>query len=196
MRRLLLATRNPGKVREYRHLLRGVPFWLTTLAARKLREEAPEPGTSYEENAVAKATFYARLSGLPALADDSGLEVDALGGEPGIRSARYPGSTDEERYRRLLREMVQVPWAGRTARFVCVIALVTPEGQVEARRGQCAGYVALAPQGKLGFGYDPVFCLPELSKTMAQLSLAEKSRLSHRGEAALQMRPVLEALGQ
>ena len=153
-----------------------------------------ETGRTFTENAIQKATAYARLSGLWTWADDSGLEVDALGGEPGIHSARYagPDASDEDRYRLLLRRLAHVPPGQRSARFRCVVALATPEGRVETAEGRCEGEIALAPRGAHGFGYDPIFYLPERGKTMAELPLEEKNRISHRGQAARAARRILE----
>lgn len=156
----------------------------------------PEPATSYEENARLKAVTAARLSQFPALADDSGLEVDILGGEPGSRSARFAGdnATDEDRISRLLSRLKDVPWHKRTARFICVIAIATPDGKVELCHGDCSGFVAFEPRGTYGFGYDPVFYLPRLNKTMAELPLDVKNQVSHRGQAARKALKILEKL--
>ena len=184
--RLLLGTNNPGKVREYRELLQGVPFTITTPASENLAGEVDETGATFEENALLKARHFAQASGLLTLADDSGLEVDALNGEPGVRSARYggPGLTDEERVTLLLSETSEVPWELRTARFRCVIALVWPSGDEATVEGSCEGYIAYESTGTNGFGYDPVFFYPDLGKTFAELDSAAKHRLSHRGQAA------------
>jgi XTP/dITP diphosphohydrolase len=186
MPKLLLATNNKGKAREYKNLLSGVPFELVTPAEVGISTEVAEVGKSFEENARLKATTLARESGLLALADDSGLEVDALGGEPGTLSARYAGegASDEDRANYLLTKLEGVPQEKRTARFRCVIAIATPEGDVELCSGECDGFIALEPRGEGGFGYDPVFYLPELGKTMAELPLETKNKISHRGRAA------------
>ena len=185
MMKLLIATHNPGKVREYQHLLAGLPLELTYPAQESLDIEVAETGESFAENAKLKAAAYARASGFLTLADDSGLEVDALGGEPGIHSARYAGqgASDEERYQLLLEKLRGVPWEERTARFRCIIAVATPEGQVHTAEGTCEGIITLAPKGEHGFGYDPVFYLPELDRTMAELPPDVKNRVSHRGQA-------------
>lgn len=189
--RLLLASANPGKVREYRDLLGDLPLELVTPAEVGLEGEIEEGGDTYEENARRKALSLARRSGLITLADDSGLEVDALGGAPGPRSHRYHGGSDAERYRFLLRQLESLPPERRAARFRCVIAIATPEGEVYTVEGVCPGQIAEKPRGEGGFGYDPVFLLPELGRTMAELSLEEKNRLSHRARAAHQARPIL-----
>jgi len=186
MPKLLLATNNKGKAREYRSLLSGVPFELVTPDEVGINTEVEEVGESFEENARLKATTLAAESQLLSLADDSGLEVDALGGEPGTLSARYAGegASDGDRVSYLLTKLEGVPKEKRTARFRCVIAIATPEGDIELCSGECDGIIAFEPKGKRGFGYDPIFYLPELKKTMAELPPEEKNRISHRGRAA------------
>ena len=197
MVKLLIATHNPGKVREYEELLAGLPLELTYPAQEGLDIEVAETGESFAENARLKAAAYARASGLLTLADDSGLEVDALGGEPGIRSARYAGkgASDEDRYRLLLEKLREVPWEERTARFRCVIAVATPEDQIRTAEGTCEGIIAFAPKGEHGFGYDPVFYFQEYGMTMAELSPATKNKISHRARAAQGVRDILEVGG-
>ncbi len=184
--KLLLATNNQAKVGEYKSLLEDLPLELVTLAEQGIITEVDEVGESLEENARLKATALAAQSQLPALADDSGLEVDALGGEPGRLSARYAGegASDRDRIDYLLARLKGVPWEKRSARFRCVIAIATPEGEVELCKGECPGFITFEPRGEQGFGYDPVFYLPELDKTMAELPLEEKNKISHRGKAA------------
>jgi XTP/dITP diphosphohydrolase len=186
MPKLLLATNNKGKAREYRSLLSGVPFELVTPDEVGIKTEVEEVGESFEENARLKATTLAAESQLLSLADDSGLEVDALGGEPGALSARYAGegASDGDRVSYLLTKLEGVPKEKRAARFRCVIAIATPEGDIELCSGECDGIIAFEPKGKRGFGYDPIFYLPELKKTMAELPPEEKNRISHRGRAA------------
>jgi XTP/dITP diphosphohydrolase len=186
MPKLLLATNNKGKVREYKHMLKDLPFVLVSLAELGINTEVDEVGKTLEENARLKATTLARESQLLTLADDSGLEVDALGGEPGRLSARYAGegASDRDRVEYLLSRLKDVPEEKRAARFRCVIALAQPDGEVELCQGECKGVIALEPRGEAGFGYDPIFYLPELGKTMAELTLEEKNRVSHRGQAA------------
>ncbi|MCJ7426783.1 MAG: XTP/dITP diphosphatase [Dehalococcoidales bacterium] len=186
MPKLLLATNNKGKAREYKSLLQGIPFELVTPAEVGISTEVVEVGRSFEENARLKATTRAAESRLLALADDSGLEVDALGGEPGTLSARYAGegASDRDRVSYLLTKLEGVPREKRTARFRCVIAIATPEGEVELCSGECEGIIAFEPRGDRGFGYDPIFYLPELKKTMAELSPELKNKVSHRGRAA------------
>jgi len=194
--KLLLATNNQAKVREYKSLLLNLPYELVTLAEQGISVVVNEVGESLEENARLKATVSAEKSQLLTLADDSGLEVDALGGEPGRLSARYAGenASDRERVSYLLARLNGVPWEKRTARFRCVIALAIPDGKLEFCSGECQGFITLAPRGKHGFGYDPVFYLPELDKTMAELPPALKNQVSHRGQAARQVYQVLERL--
>jgi XTP/dITP diphosphohydrolase len=184
--RILLATNNAGKVRELAVLLAGTPFVVASPTDEGIVLDVEETGTTFEENAILKAKAFAEASGLPSLADDSGLEVDALGGEPGVRSARYAGpqASDEERVRYLLGKLQDVQWERRSARFRSVVALATPDGEVRLFEGACEGMVAFEPRGDKGFGYDPIFLLPELGKTMAELSLEEKNRVSHRSIAA------------
>ncbi len=198
MPKLLLGTNNKAKVREYRSLLRDIPYDVVTLDEQGITTKVDETGESLEENARLKATLVSAQSQLLTLADDSGLEVDALGGEPGPLSARYAGegASDRERTGYLLARLNGVPWERRSARFRCVIAVATPDGEVELCSGECPGVIAFEPRGRHGFGYDPVFYLPELGKTMAELPLVEKNKVSHRGQAARRAYPVLERLRQ
>jgi len=195
-RKLLLATNNRGKVREYRSLLRNLAYELVTPAEQGIATVVDEVGESLEENAGLKATVLAVESQLLALADDSGLEVDALGGEPGRLSARYAGenASDEDRVNYLLLRLKNVPGEKRTARFRCVIAIATPGGEVEFFSGECPGFITFEPSGKQGFGYDPILYLPELDRTMAELSLEIKNQISHRGQAARKTYPLLARL--
>ena len=194
--KLLVATWNPGKVREYRELLRGIPFQFTSLEEVGVKEDVEETGASFRENACIKARAYSNLAGLLTLADDSGLEVDALDGDPGVKSARYggPGLTDEERVELLLERLKDVPWEDRSARFRCVIAVLRPSGEAETVDGVVEGLVQYEPKGANGFGYDPVFYLPSLGRTVAELSLEEKNAISHRSRAAAKVVPLLESL--
>ena len=183
--KLLIATHNAGKLAELRGLLRDVPCEPVSLSDVGIDLDVDETGETLEENAALKATTYARLAGLPTLADDSGLEVDALGGAPGVHSARYagPGATDADRIAKMLDNLAvhPQPW---TARFRCVIAIATLGGDVELHGGACEGVIISKPRGDNGFGYDPVFYLLEHNHTMAELSDAEKNVVSHRGIAA------------
>jgi XTP/dITP diphosphohydrolase len=195
-RKLLLATNNQAKVGEYKSLLQDIPFELVTLAEEGITTVVNEVGESLEENARLKATVFAAQSQLVALGDDSGLEVDVLGGEPGRLSARYAGegASDRDRINYLLSRLKGVPWQNRSARFRCIIAIATPDGEVELCSGECRGFITLEPRGEQGFGYDPVFYLPELDKTMAELPLELKNQVSHRGQAAREACRVLEKL--
>jgi XTP/dITP diphosphohydrolase len=186
--KLLLATSNKAKVREYRSLLQDLPLELVLPAELGITTVVSEVGDSLEENARLKATVLAAESQLLALADDSGLEVDALGGEPGRFSARYAGegASDKDRIDYLLARLKKVPQGKRTARFRCIIAIATPEGEVELFSGECPGFITFAPRGMQGFGYDPVFYLPQMDKTMAELPLEVKNQVSHRGKATRQ----------
>jgi XTP/dITP diphosphohydrolase len=197
LRKLLLATNNNAKLREYRSLFRVLPFELVTLSERGITRVVSEVGRSLEENAELKALALAAESQLVALADDSGLEVDVLGGEPGPLSARYAGegASDKERIDYLLARLKGVPWEKRSARFRCVIAIATPEGRVGFCSSECWGLITFEPRGEEGFGYDPVFYLPGLNKTMAELSLEVKNSVSHRGKAARKVPSVLARLG-
>lgn len=196
MTRLLIATHNPGKLREYKALLADLPLILTGPGREGIELGIEETGESFRQNAVLKARAYAQASGLLTLADDSGLEVDVLGGEPGVFSSRYagPGADDEDRVRLLLRKLEGVPWEERTARFRCVIALATPQGEMWTAEGSCEGIIAFEPRGEHGFGYDPVFYLPQLDKTMAQLPAEIKNHISHRARAAEKTRAILQEL--
>ncbi len=191
---LLIATHNAGKLREYERLLAGLRFRLRSPAGRGLSVTAAENGATFEENARHKAALYAAAAGLPALADDSGLEVDALDGAPGVLSARYVPGSDADRVRALLEALRDVPWERRGARFRCVIAVARPGGVMGTAEGICEGTIALEPAGDGGFGYDPVFYLPELDCTMAQLKPDEKNRISHRARAAEAALPLLRRL--
>jgi len=193
MPRLLLATTNTGKAAEYRELLKGLDSEIVTLDRAGISQEADESYNTFEENARHKAAFYAELGGLLTLADDSGLEVEALNGEPGVRSSRYAGdnATDADRVNYLLNKLKDIPQQKRRARFRCVIAVARPGGPVETVEGTCEGYISMEPKGRNGFGYDPVFYLPEYGKTIAELPPQIKNRISHRGRAAIKARRLL-----
>ena len=193
MPRLLLATGNRHKQDELKGLLKGIPYELVTPSELGIDDRVEESGCTLEENAALKATAYSIRSGLLSLADDSGLEVAALNGEPGVFSSRYAGenASDVDRINFLLSKLKKIPEEERQAKFRCVIAITTPQGKVELCPGECKGVIALNPSGEEGFGYDPVFYLPQLGKTMAELSPAEKNSISHRGRAAAKARSVL-----
>lgn len=193
---VLLATNNMHKVRELREILHSLPVSLVSPGDTGIDIQVEENGQTYVANACAKALAFARAGGLPSLADDSGLEVEALGGAPGIISARYAGegATSADRIALLLNNLAGVPWGRRQAHFVAVVALATPGGRVRWRRGQCDGIITFAPHGTGGFGYDPVFFMPAYDCTMAELAPALKNRVSHRARAALRIAPLLRAL--
>jgi XTP/dITP diphosphohydrolase len=195
---LVMATRNAGKVREMADLLRDLGVRLLSLNDFPEIPEIPEEGATFADNALAKARTVTGLTGLPALADDSGLEVEALGGRPGVFSARYAQDrtggrtpTDEDNWRKLLEELQEVPVGKRGARFVCEIALARPDGRVITSRGELAGAIAPEPRGTQGFGYDPVFWLADHQATVAELDLAVKNRVSHRGRALHRLKEIL-----
>ncbi len=191
--RLLIATHNRGKLIEYQELLAGLRLELVTLDDVGIRDDVEENGTTFAENARTKAIAYARRSGLLTLADDSGLEVDALGGEPGVHSKRYAGEnkSDPERIAFLLNKLHGVPQGKRTARFRCAIAIATPDGRLWETDGTCEGEMGFEPRGTHGFGYDPVFQVVERGMRMAELATAEKNRVSHRAKAAQHARVIL-----
>ncbi len=196
MQNILLGTLNQGKVDEIRPLLAGLPARVITPLDLGLPLDVPEEGATYAQNAIQKARAFAQASGLITLADDSGLEVAALGGQPGLHSARYdprPGATDADRRRRLLDSLAPYPrpWL---ARFRCVVAIVDLAGDSHLAEGVCPGEIIPEERGQFGFGYDPIFYIPEKGQTMAELPLAEKNTLSHRARAVLAAIPILEDL--
>lgn len=186
--RIVLASSNPGKLREFGAVC-DLGLELVAMSALGLRALPKETGFSYAENALLKAAAAALASGLPALADDSGLEVEALGGAPGLYSAHFGGEglSDGERIAYLLSRLKGIPREARAARFVSVIALAMPSGRFELFEGSCTGTILPGPRGDGGFGYDPVFYSPELGKTFAEADLSEKQRVSHRGRALAQL---------
>ncbi len=193
--KLLIATNNAGKVREYQHILRGLfpDVTLLTLAEAGIEHDVEETGDTFEANARLKAEGYSALSGLPVIADDSGLAVDALDGFPGVRSARWSGPTDEDRNRHLLEKLEEVPEAARGARFICVACFRTPDGQEALAYGEVEGRIGHAPRGEHGFGYDPLFMLPD-GRSLSELPREEKNAISHRGRAARVLAPRIAAL--
>lgn len=180
---LVLATRNKGKTREIRQMLEGFPVDIRNLDDFGPIPEVEEDGETFDDNAYKKASFTARVLGFPAMADDSGLVVEALDGRPGVRSARFAGdnATDQENCDRLLADMAGVQ--SRNAAFECVISIAVPTGAALTYEGRCEGLIAEAPAGAGGFGYDPLFVYPEYGKTFAEISLEEKAAVSHRGKA-------------
>jgi XTP/dITP diphosphohydrolase len=192
MHELLIATHNPGKLREYAAIFDGLGLTLRTLDDLGISHDIEETGTTFEENARLKAEGYLALSGLPTLADDSGLEVAALNGAPGVYSARYGGVKGAAQLQYLLDQMQGVPWHQRLARFVCVIALARPGQATEYAQGTLPGVIELAPHGTGGFGYDPLFYLLDDDKTLAEVPAERKNQISHRAEAARAARAILE----
>jgi XTP/dITP diphosphohydrolase len=191
---ILLATRNPDKVRELAALLGGLAIRIRTLDDFPTAPEVEEDGTTCEANALKKAREIAFATGIPSVADDTGLEVDALGGRPGVFAARYAGenASYEDNCRKLLKELDGVPPAKRTARFLTVAALAMPGGHSRVATGTLVGVIAEECVGSQGFGYDPVFFLPELGRTLAELTAEEKNRISHRAKAFAALRAVLQ----
>lgn len=196
---IVVATHNEGKVREFRALLRVAGLTVVSAAEMRVRDFPPETGETFAANARAKAAFVARTTRLPAVADDSGIAVDALGGAPGVRSARFGGEgfTDFDRNRFLLDALRDVQTEGRTARFIAALALVTPEGIVREAEGVLEGHVALRPHGQGGFGYDPLF-VPAAQdgeeRTLGQMTADEKNAISHRARALGDLRAQVVAL--
>lgn len=196
IRELVLATRNRHKGEELAALLGDLGITIRTLDEFPGAPDVVEDGDTCEANAIKKARAIAEFTGLPAVADDTGLEVDALGGRPGVYAARYAGedATYEDNCRKLLQEMVGVPREQRTARFLTVAAIALPSDGVRVAQGTLEGAIAEEARGTLGFGYDPVFLIPELDKTLAQLSPDQKNTISHRAKAFTQAKDVLKAM--
>jgi XTP/dITP diphosphohydrolase len=196
MEKLLVATNNPGKLREYQEILADLPVELMSPVDAGLSLDPEETGSTFEENAVIKAQAFARASGLLTLADDSGLEIDALNGEPGVYSARYGNTAQkdhESRYRLVLEKLAATPAQKRTARFRCVVALAAGETVVGTAAGAVEGVITFAPKGDGGFGYDPIFFVPQFERTMAELTSAEKNSISHRSRAVYAAMPMIES---
>ena len=201
MSRLLIATNNRGKVKEIQALLSDLKVELVTPDLLGVELHVEEHGETYAENAALKAVAFSKLTGLLTLADDSGLEVDALGGQPGLYSARFsfqPGATDADRRAYLLHQLKLQQLQGQarpwTARFRCVIALAAADRPVQFAEGICEGEIIPEERGANGFGYDPIFLFPALGKTMAELSMAEKNQISHRARAVMAARPLLASI--
>lgn len=192
MQKLLIASENKGKVREIKAILSGIPFKLISLNDFPTLNPAEETGRSFMDNAILKAKYYAEKFDLLTLAEDSGLEVDALDGRPGVYSARYAEGSDLERVKKLLDEMREIRRDKRLARFVSAAVIYHPQkGVLFSSTGICKGFIASLPTGQNGFGYDPVFYLPEFDKTSAQLTLEEKNKVSHRAKALIKCRDFL-----
>ena len=199
-RRLLLATTNPHKIEELHAILAGLPYELVSPNEIGLALEVEETGTTFAKNAILKATAWADAADMLTLAEDSGLEIDALGGEPGIYSARWAGEgvSYEERFRILLGRLADVPAERRTARYHAVIAIAgaTPVGVLGVFEGKLEGQIAFAPAGSGGFGYDPIFYVPEQQRTVGQMSAEGKHLISHRARAAAAARELLQQLAE
>jgi XTP/dITP diphosphohydrolase len=196
IRELVLATRNQHKVEELVALLRDLGVTIRTLDEFPDVPDVVEDGDTCEANAIKKARAIAEFTGLPAVADDTGLEVDALGGRPGVYAARYAGedATYEDNCRKLLQELIDVPRERRAARFLTVAAIALPSGEIRVAQGTLEGAIAEEASGTLGFGYDPVFLIPELGRTLAQLSADQKNRISHRAKAFTQAKGLLREM--
>lgn len=193
MKQIVLATRNKGKIKEFRELF--TPMGIEVLSVDEVSQvpEVEEDGDTFAANAIKKAETISQAIGMPALADDSGLEVDALQGQPGVLSARFAGihATDEENNRKLIGMLENIPLEKRTARFVCVLAFAIPGQKTITAQGVCEGLILTEPKGNGGFGYDPYFYVPQRKQTMAQLSPVEKNKISHRGQALLKLEKVV-----
>ncbi|MEW6381342.1 MAG: XTP/dITP diphosphatase [bacterium] len=187
---LIAASHNPHKIEEIRSILSDFPVQILSLRDLDWKVPHQEDGSSYYENALKKARAIAKHFGRPTLAEDSGLEVDALGGQPGIYSARYAGedATDEDNNQKLLTALSPVPMSERTARYRCTLVLMYPDERVYSFEGTCEGIITLAPQGEEGFGYDPLFLVPEYGKTFAELGDEIKNRISHRARALAKLK--------
>ena len=184
MNKIVVGSRNSGKIREIQAVLADLPYCVTGLSDQTI-PDAEETGTTFQENAILKARYYCQHTGEYCLADDSGLEVDALNGAPGVYSARYAGeqASDEENNQKLLSALTGIPMQRRTARFRSVLALAGPDGSLMLAEGVCEGIVLFEARGTGGFGYDPLFLMPDQRKTLAEMTLAEKNLVSHRGNA-------------
>jgi XTP/dITP diphosphohydrolase len=199
--KLLIATNNFHKLAEYREIFAEFPLDLVSLADGGITLDPEETGTTFEENAILKALAFAQVSHLPTLADDSGLEVDALGGEPGVYSARYANTAKDDhvgRYQTVLDKLAaqNTPWPERTARFRCVVALASQEGLIGVVHGTVEGFIAYEAKGQNGFGYDPIFFVPEFDQTLAEVPAAQKHGISHRGRAARAAIPLIKQVFQ
>ena len=192
--KLIAATKNKGKLEEIAQILAQFPYDVVSMAQAGVKDEIEETGSTIEENALIKARGVWSITGETVLADDSGLEVDYLGGAPGVQSARYagPGATDEDKNNKLLDALSGVSADKRTARFVCAIALVFPDGRSVMTRGTCEGVITFGAKGENGFGYDPLFYVPEYGLTLAQMDSDTKNELSHRGKALRKLVEILE----
>ena len=196
VKEIVLGTRNPDKIREMKEALRNISLRILTFYEFPPMHEIEENGKTLEENALLKAESWAKFTNKWALSDDTGLEVEFLGGKPGVFSSRFAGknATYEDNWRKLLKLMEGVAWEKRKAKFRCVIAIVSPQGEKHIVEGVTEGYITYEPKGKKGFGYDPVFYVPEREKTFAEMSLREKERFSHRGKALKKAKEIISNL--
>jgi XTP/dITP diphosphohydrolase len=185
MKKLIVATKNKGKIKEIMEILDGLPYEVISMEQVGISDDIEENGSTFEENALIKARALHKITGQMVMADDSGLEVDHLGGAPGIYSSRFAGegATDEDKNKKLLSLLEGVPLEKRTARFVCVIAVIFPNGKHFTVRGTCEGFIGFKAEGSNGFGYDPLFFMSEYNMTTAQMSSEQKHKISHRGKA-------------
>ncbi|MCK4404103.1 MAG: XTP/dITP diphosphatase [candidate division Zixibacteria bacterium] len=192
--KIVLATNNKHKIREIKNILADLSVEILTLEDFTGFPKVEETGKTFEENAIIKAKAISRFTRLPSLADDSGLEVDALDGAPGILSSRFAGEhcSFEDNNRKLLHLMEDIPWERRGARFICVVALAKDPNHILTVKGEVKGFITLEERGENGFGYDPIFYLPHLNKTFAQLSLEEKNRISHRAQAFVKAKELIQ----
>ena len=197
MEKIVFATANEGKVKEIKEILKDFPIEVASMKDMGITADIEENGSTFEENSLIKARTLVKLTGLPALADDSGLEVDYLNGEPGIYSARYLGRDTDYDYKNnyIINKLSDAKDKERSARFVCVISLVLPDGREFVERGVVEGLIGYEQKGENGFGYDPIFYLPEYGKTSAELSPDEKNKISHRGKALSAMKKLIMDLG-
>ena len=193
MEKIVFATTNDGKVKEIKEILKDYPIEVVSMKEMNISIDIEENGADFEENSLIKARALAKLTGIPALADDSGLEIDYLNGEPGIYSARYLGRDTDYDYKNnyIIDKLSQAKGKERRARFVCVISLVLPDGREFVKRGVMEGLIGYEQRGGNGFGYDPIFYLPEYGRTSAELSPDEKNKISHRGKALRAMRELI-----
>lgn len=196
MDKIVFATTNEGKVKEIKEILKDFPIEVVSMKEMGITADIEENGATFEENSLIKARALVKLTGLPALADDSGLEVDYLNGEPGIYSARYLGRDTDYDYKNnyIIDKLSEAEGEERSARFVCVISLVLPDGREFVERGVVEGLIGYEQKGENGFGYDPIFYLPEYGKTSAELPPEEKNRISHRGKALTAMKKLIVTL--
>lgn len=196
MDKIVFATTNEGKVKEIKEILAGFPIEVVSMKEMNITADVEENGATFEENSLIKAREVSKITGLPAMADDSGLEVDYLNGEPGIYSARYLGRDTDYNYKNnyIIEKLKNAKDEERSARFVCVISLVLPDGREFVKKGVMEGRIAYEIKGENGFGYDPVFYLPEYGMTSAELSGEEKNKISHRGKALRAMKELISGL--